>query len=115
MHFLTPVGSVNQRMKACSQSRAGSAKTWNYFLWSINNILSYEAILLSDEATLLRKVIDWSLTNENSSVFLPSLHVTKNRLSFAGSQTLLASESEFNSRGNFNSKETVRDTRRLLF
>ena len=35
-----------------------------------------------------------------SSVFLRNLHVTKNRLSFAGSQTVLASENEFNSTGN---------------
>ena len=40
--------------------------------------------------------------------------MAKNRLSFAGSQTLLASENEFNSRGNFNSAETVGDARRLL-
>ena len=39
--------------------------------------------------------------------------MTKNRLSFAGSQTLLASENEFNSRGKFNSAETVGDARRL--
>ena len=39
--------------------------------------------------------------------------MTKNRLSFAGSQTLLASENEFNSTGNFNSAETVGDARRL--
>ena len=40
--------------------------------------------------------------------------MTKNRLSFAGSQTLLASENEFNSTGNFNSAETVGDARRLV-
>ena len=39
--------------------------------------------------------------------------MTKNRLSFAGSQTLLASENEFNSTGHFNSAETVGDARRL--
>ena len=39
--------------------------------------------------------------------------MTKKRLSFAGTQTLLASENEFNSRGNFNSAETVEDARRL--
>ena len=60
-----------------------------------------------------RKTLDCLLINENSSVFLQDLHVTKNRLSFAGSQTLLASENEFNSTGNFNSAETVRDARRL--
>ena len=38
--------------------------------------------------------------------------MTKYRLSFAGSQTLLASKSEFNSRGNFNSTETVGDALR---
>ena len=41
--------------------------------------------------------------------------MTKNRLSFAGSQTPLASENEFNSTGNFNSAETVGDARRLHF
>ena len=40
--------------------------------------------------------------------------MTKNRLSFAGSQTLLASVNEFNSTGNFNSAEIVGDARRLL-
>ena len=39
--------------------------------------------------------------------------MTKNRLSFAGSQTLLPSEIEFNSTGNFTSTETVGDARRL--
>ena len=39
--------------------------------------------------------------------------MTQNRLSVAGSQTLLASENEFNSTGNFNSTETVEDARRL--
>ena len=39
--------------------------------------------------------------------------MTQNRVSFAGSQTLLASENEFNSTGNFNSTATVEDTRRL--
>ena len=39
--------------------------------------------------------------------------MTKNRLSFAGSQTLLASDNEFNSTGNFNSTETVEGARRL--
>ena len=39
--------------------------------------------------------------------------MTKNRLSFAGSQTLLALENEFNSTGKFNSTETVGDARRL--
>ena len=38
-----------------------------------------------------------------------------NRLSFAGSQTLLASENEFNSTGKFNSMETVGDARRLNY
>ena len=42
-----------------------------------------------------------------------NLHATKNRFSFAGSQTLLASDNEFNSTGNFNSMETVEDARRL--
>ena len=60
-----------------------------------------------------RKTIYFLLINENSSVFLRNLHVTRNRLSFAGSQTLLASENEFNSTGNFNSAETVVDARRL--
>ena len=58
-------------------------------------------------AKWLRKTIDYLLTNANSSVFLRNLHVTKHWLSFAGSQTLLASENEFNSTGNFNSTETV--------
>ena len=40
--------------------------------------------------------------------------MTKNRLSFAGSQTLLASENEFNSTGNFNSAETVGDARKPI-
>ena len=40
--------------------------------------------------------------------------MTKNRLSVAGSQTLLASENEFNSTGNFNSAATVGDARRLV-
>ena len=40
--------------------------------------------------------------------------MTKNRLSFAGSQTLLASENEFNSTGSFNSTGTVGDERRLV-
>ena len=39
--------------------------------------------------------------------------MTKNRLSFANSQTLLASENEFNSTENVNTKETVGDARRL--
>ena len=39
--------------------------------------------------------------------------MTQNRLSFAGSQTLLASENEFSSTGNFNSTDTVGDARRL--
>ena len=46
-------------------------------------------------------------------MFSRSLHVTKNSHSFAGSQTLLASENEFNSTGNLNSTETVGDARRL--
>ena len=41
--------------------------------------------------------------------------MTKNSLSFAGSQILLASEYEFNSTGNFNSTETVGDVRMLGF
>ena len=45
-------------------------------------------------------------------MLLQNLHVTKNKLSFAGSQTLLASENEFNSTGNFNSTKTVGDVRR---
>ena len=47
-------------------------------------------------------------------MFLRNLHVTKNRLSFAGSQTLLASENEFNSTGSFNFTGTVGDERRLV-
>ena len=43
-------------------------------------------------AKWLRKTIDCLLTNENSSMLLGNLHVAKNRLLFAGSQTLLASE-----------------------
>ena len=39
--------------------------------------------------------------------------MTKNMPSFACLQTLLASENEFNSTGNFNSTETVGDARRL--
>ena len=38
----------------------------------------------------------------------------KNRLLFAGSQTLLVSENEFNSTGNFNSTKTVGDVRWLM-
>ena len=57
--------------------------------------------------------IDCLLINENSSVFLRNQRVTQTRLSFAGSQTLLASENEFSSTGNFNSTETVGDARRL--
>ena len=64
---------------------------------------------------VLYKTMDWLLANENGSVFPRNLHVTKNRLAFAGSQTLLASENEFNSTGSFNSKETVGAARRLLF
>ena len=59
----------------------------------------------------LSKTIDYLLTYENRSVFLRNQHVTENKLSFAGSQTLLASENEFNSTGNFNSTETVGDAR----
>ena len=51
---------------------------------------------------------------EHSSVFSRSLHVTKNSHLFAGSQTLLASENEFNSTGNLNSTETAGDAGRLL-
>ena len=57
--------------------------------------------------------MDCSLINEESSVFLRNQHVTQNRLSFAGSQTLLASENELNSTGSFNSEGTVGDARRL--
>ena len=57
--------------------------------------------------------IDRLLTYENSFVFLRNLHVTKNRLPFAGSQTLLASENEFNSTENLKSAEIVRDARRV--
>ena len=39
--------------------------------------------------------------------------MTQNKLSFAGSQTLLVSENEFNSTGSFNSTGTVRDACRL--
>ena len=39
--------------------------------------------------------------------------MTKNMLSFTGSQTVLASENEFNFTGNFHSMETVGDARRL--
>ena len=39
--------------------------------------------------------------------------MTQNRLSFAGLQTLLASENEFNSTGRINSTGTVGDARRL--
>ena len=39
--------------------------------------------------------------------------MNKSRISFTGSQTLLASANEFNSMGNFNSTETVGDARRL--
>ena len=59
--------------------------------------------------------MDCLLINENSSAFLRNQHVTQNRLSFAGSQTLQGSENEFSSTGNFNSTETVGDTRRLTF
>ena len=41
--------------------------------------------------------------------------MTQNRLSFAGSQTLLASEDEFNSEGSFNSKGTVGDAHRVIY
>ena len=57
--------------------------------------------------------MDCLLINKDSPVFLQNQHVTQNRLSFAGSQTLLASENEFNSTGNFNSTETVGDACRL--
>ena len=57
--------------------------------------------------------IDCLLINEESSVFLRNQHVTQNRLSLAGSQTLLASENEFSSTGNCNSTETVGDACRL--
>ena len=50
---------------------------------------------------VLHKTIDWLLIYENSFVFF--------RLSFASSQTLLASENEFNPTGNFNSTVTIRD------
>ena len=40
--------------------------------------------------------------------------MTKNGLSFAGSQTLLASENEVNSTGNFNATETLEDPCRLI-
>ena len=46
-------------------------------------------------------------------MFLRNLHVTKNRLSIAGSQTPMASENEFNSTGDFKSTETVGNARRL--
>ena len=46
-------------------------------------------------------------------MFWQNLQETKNGLSFAGLQTLLASENEFNSTGNFNSTETVGDAPRL--
>ena len=39
--------------------------------------------------------------------------MTQNRLPFAGSQTLLASENELISTGSFNSTGTVGDARRL--
>ena len=63
---------------------------------------------------VLPKTIDWLLTNDNSPVFLRNLHVTKNRPQFAGLQTLLASENEFNSTGNSKSAETVADERRII-
>ena len=40
--------------------------------------------------------------------------MTQNRLSFAVSQTLLASENEFIPTGSFNSTGTVGDARRLV-
>ena len=40
-------------------------------------------------------------------LFLRNLHVTKNKLSFAGSQTLLTSENKFSSTGSLNFTETV--------
>ena len=40
--------------------------------------------------------------------------MTNDRFSFAGSQTLLASENEFNSTGNLNSTEAVGDARMLV-
>ena len=40
--------------------------------------------------------------------------MTKKRLSFVGSQTLLASENESKSTGDFNSTETVGNARRLV-
>ena len=59
--------------------------------------------------------MDCLLINDDGSVFVRNQHVTQNRLSFAGSQILLASENEFNSMGSFNSKGTIGDARRLLF
>ena len=70
--------------------------------------------LLQNGVRWLRKTTDCLLTYGNSFAFLRSQYVTKNRRSFAGSQTLLASENELNSTGNYNSTETVRDARRLL-
>ena len=55
--------------------------------------------------------MDCLLINENSSVFLRNQRLTQNS-SFAGSQTLLASENEFSSTGNFISTETVGGARR---
>ena len=40
--------------------------------------------------------------------------MTKNRLSIAGSHTLMASENEFNSTGNFNYTETAGDAPSLF-
>ena len=69
--------------------------------------------MASSRAKWLRKTINCLLTN--SVVLLRNLHATKNRLSFAGSQTLLASENEFISTGNFITRETVGDARRLRY
>ena len=65
-------------------------------------------------AKWLRRAIEYLLINENDPVLLRNLHVTKNRLSFACSQTLFASENKFNSMGNVISTEKGGDARRLV-
>ena len=57
------------------------------------------------DSTQIAATIDFSLTNQKGSVVSRNLHVTENTLSFAGSQTLLASENEFNSTTNFSPTE----------
>ena len=71
------------------------------------------AVSFVSDAGKFDEALEMACYFETSSMFSRNLHVTKNSHSFAGSQTLLASESEFYSTGNLNSTETVGDARRL--